>query len=95
MTAEEWQRVRELLEAALELPLEDRASFLDQACAAEPELRSQVDSLLACEDVESFLEDPPEGRMALSAGTRLGPYEILAPIGAGGMGACREVAVAK
>src|ERR1051325_7328598 len=25
-------------------------------------------------------------RMALSAGTRLGPYEILAPIGAGGMG---------
>jgi len=24
--------------------------------------------------------------MALSSGTRLGPYEILAPIGAGGMG---------
>ena len=24
--------------------------------------------------------------MQLSAGTRLGPYEILAPIGAGGMG---------
>jgi len=24
--------------------------------------------------------------MALSAGTRLGPYEVLAPVGAGGMG---------
>jgi len=24
--------------------------------------------------------------MALSAGSRLGPYEILAPLGAGGMG---------
>ena len=24
--------------------------------------------------------------MALSAGTRLGPYEIVAPLGAGGMG---------
>ena len=28
--------------------------------------------------------------MALSAGTRLGPYEILAPIGAGGMGGQRR-----
>jgi len=26
--------------------------------------------------------------MALTAGTRLGPYEIVAPIGAGGMSAC-------
>jgi len=33
--------------------------------------------------------------MVLSPGTCLGPYEILSPIGAGGMGACREVAVAK
>jgi hypothetical protein len=31
-------------------------------------------------------EDPSESAMALSAGTRLGPYEILGPIGAGGMG---------
>jgi hypothetical protein len=28
--------------------------------------------------------------MALTSGTRLGPYEILAPVGAGGMGeVCR------
>jgi hypothetical protein len=26
--------------------------------------------------------------MSLTTGTRLGPFEIVAPIGAGGMGAC-------
>jgi serine/threonine protein kinase len=30
--------------------------------------------------------DPLESAMTLSAGTRLGPYEILGQIGAGGMG---------
>ena len=37
----------------------------------------------------SFANELPckgAGRMSLSAGTRLGPYEILAPLGAGGMG---------
>jgi hypothetical protein len=33
--------------------------------------------------------------MSLTTGTKLGPYEIVGQIGAGGMGACREVAVAK
>ena len=26
--------------------------------------------------------------MSLTAGSKLGPYEILAPVGAGGMGSC-------
>src|SRR5262245_7568499 len=34
----------------------------------------------------SALEYPPGGGMALTTGKSLGPYEILAPIGAGGMG---------
>ena len=33
--------------------------------------------------------------MSLESGTKLASYEILGLIGAGGMGACREVAVAK
>ncbi len=30
--------------------------------------------------------------MTLGAGIRLGPYEIVAPLGAGGMGACGRLA---
>ena len=33
-----------------------------------------------------IMVDPLESAMALSAGMRLGPYEILGPVGAGGMG---------
>ncbi len=33
--------------------------------------------------------------MSLSSGHKLAHYEIIEPIGKGGMGACREVAVAK
>jgi serine/threonine protein kinase len=33
-----------------------------------------------------YLNNEEPGSMSLSAGTRLGPYEIMAPIGAGGMG---------
>ena len=33
--------------------------------------------------------------MPLTPGTKLGQYEVAEAIGAGGMGACREVAVAK
>src|SRR5436190_3782251 len=32
------------------------------------------------------IDDPPEGGDFLAAGYRLGPYELVMPIGAGGMG---------
>ena len=36
--------------------------------------------------VPAFRADLPMDSMPFAPGTRLGPYEILAPIGAGGMG---------
>ena len=95
MKRERWQRVRQILEAALEKSQEDRTNFLDQACASDPALRKEVDSLLVHRnDAESFLEDPPMSgiNMALTEGTRLGSFEIVSPLGAGGMG---EVYLAK
>ena len=79
---------------------ESRATFLEEACRDDPELRTEVESLLSSLGAASsgFLESPAiEGVPALSPteragsrsvgkGTRLGPYEILSPLGAGGMG---------
>ena len=100
MTPERWLQAQEILVAASEREPGSRAEFLDEACRGDPELRSEVESLLATfEDAPSgFLESPAiESVPALSAtgrpgpeavrkGTRLGPYEILQPLGAGGMG---------
>ena len=39
-------RVKTLFEQALDLPLEQRGAFLDAACAGEPDLRAEIESLL-------------------------------------------------
>ena len=52
--------VRSVFEQALEIASEaDRRAYLDDACAAQPDLRQQVESLLkAHADAGSFLESP-------------------------------------
>jgi eukaryotic-like serine/threonine-protein kinase len=88
VTPERWQEVKKVLAAALERAAQDRSVYLDKACS-EPALRREVESLLAAHDKGdgSFFE-----RLAaangepLKIGDEIGPYEILAWIGAGGMG---------
>src|SRR3954466_12594608 len=41
---------------------QERAAFLDQACAGDPALRDSVDSLLAAYEAGSFLETPAVAR---------------------------------
>jgi Tol biopolymer transport system component len=96
MTHGNWDRVGEVYYEAVTIAPEDRAAFLDQACAGDAELRREVESLLArASDASSFLETPAlelAGR-AIAAqrapslvGQVLGQYEIRSFIGAGGMG---------
>src|SRR5262245_56059013 len=96
MSADRWEQVRRTFFAALERPPAERARFVDEACAGDPDLRRELDSLLASHDqAGSFLESPayspadgvrrPDGG-SLAPGDRLGPYEIAASIGSGGMG---------
>jgi len=87
VTPERWQEVKKVLAAALERGPAERSAYLDQVCA-EPLLRREAESLIAAHEQgdSSFMEQPAVQSNALKSGTKLGPYEILAPLGVGGMG---------
>jgi serine/threonine-protein kinase len=87
MTPDVWQRVKEVLTGALEREPEDRPAYLDHACGEES-VRREVESLLASIENEdgSFLKPYAVESCALNSGSLLGYYEILAPLGSGGMG---------
>jgi hypothetical protein len=44
---EQWQKVKEIVGAALEREPRERSAFLDEACAHDDKLRAEVESLLA------------------------------------------------
>ena len=96
MTPEEWRRIRPILESALELDPADRPAFLKEACT-EASLRHEMEFLIAAHEqagtnvldaaiVPRFLHPAPSVRSPLNKGTRLGDFEILSLLGAGGMG---------
>jgi eukaryotic-like serine/threonine-protein kinase len=91
MKPHDWRRVEELFHAALQRAPAEREAFLRETCGGDEELRREVESLLAEEGVaERLMEEPAAGaatqKLAVVRGTRLGPYEVIDLIGAGGMG---------
>lgn len=54
MTPELWQRLRALYNAASQIPPPQRPAWLDQACP-DPQLRTELESLLAAGDVDGSL----------------------------------------
>src|SRR6516164_3659318 len=84
MDPQRWSKIESLYHAALAKDLGDRSAYLHTACAEDPELRGEVESLLGCADAE--LVSPVTDGKRLPAGFSLGIYQILAPLGAGGMG---------
>ncbi len=96
MTPEQWQRVKEVFEAAVERDSSQRAAFLDEACDSDVALRREAESLIeSYEKEKSFMSLPVIAAAAPSlfdkqaeslVGQMVGHYKILAPIGAGGMG---------
>ncbi len=95
MIPERWNIVKDRLYAALELEGARRAAFLEEIAEHDPELRIELDSLIACQELANpdFLNQPVAQIANLLpsqqddvVGRRLGPYEVTCLIGAGGMG---------
>jgi serine/threonine-protein kinase len=85
-------KVLRIWEEALQREAAQRQAYLEEACRDDPNLRREVEALLAEPPIgEEFLRTPPwVAPSALAAGQRLGPYEVTGTIGAGGMGEVYE-----
>jgi serine/threonine protein kinase len=90
------QQISDLYHAALDRHPGERCAFLKEACDGDEALRREVESLLQYESQSvGFLESPAAAMAGALAGEpaghtivnrQLGPYAIVAPLGAGGMG---------
>lgn len=95
MTPDQWQKVKELFQSALERAPEERHAFLVDACQGDDLLVHEVSSLLKFDDrADAFIETPATVVPGLFipqptkfVGRRIGPYQILKELGQGGMGA--------
>lgn len=95
MTPERWQQVKGALHELLELPPEPRSARLNDIAVSDPDLRHELDSLLAAHDQagDDFLSGSAVASLGLESiaadpliGRHLGPYQIVERLGHGGMG---------
>jgi serine/threonine protein kinase len=94
MNPDRLQQIETFYNDALALKPEDRPAFLDQVCAGDPDLRSELESLLGAAK-DSYLETDALQLAAESLalaqdsslmGHVLGRYQLLSLVGRGGMG---------
>ena len=94
LTPERWQQIARIYELAVDRDPSRRDAFLSEACAGDPSLRKEVESLLVQDRAAVILDRSvwataaplfPDGS-DIGRGTTLGPYRIESLLGAGGMG---------
>jgi serine/threonine protein kinase len=96
MTPERFEQLQDLYTRAAALSDSRRSAFLAEACKDDSALRRDVESLLAEEQpARAFMEEPAIQTAAKTlnsahirtwTGKRIGHYEVLSFLGAGGMG---------
>src|SRR5690349_21058434 len=75
-----WSRIEEIFHEALALEPHDRAEYVNSACGQDDVLRQRIESLLAQDNSLAPLDAGGTAR------GRIGPYELVSKLGAGGMG---------
>ncbi len=87
--SDQWPRVKEIFQSALERAPQERSAFVREACGNDDGVRAEVESLLvAHQEAGGFAEKGPGiGDLGLDLiGREIGAYRILSLLGAGGMG---------
>ena len=88
------QLVESVFQAALALPPDKRASFLESSCGHDPDLLAEVQSLISSDrNAEKFLSSPlhttsltSQTQETAAPGGSFGHYQMLGLLGRGGMG---------
>jgi eukaryotic-like serine/threonine-protein kinase len=92
MQMERWERIQYLFSAALEFSPEERQAYLASACDGDTDLLEDVNGLLAADAQADSLwtrlkpAAEPTRETLLQNEEEIGPYRVIAQIGAGGMG---------
>src|ERR1051326_208154 len=90
-----WENLKEVFHAALALPPQERAAYIDRASDGDAALRQAVESLLKShEQTDNFVDSPAYQAAAemlidgaeFKAGQAVADYRIISPLGEGGMG---------
>ncbi len=91
---EAYRRLQEIFLHASALATDELATYLESACADNPDMRAEVEAMLAAESqVGTFLESPAISPPSAKRQTTdkhdpkiIGPYRLQKRLGAGGMG---------
>jgi eukaryotic-like serine/threonine-protein kinase len=97
MTPERWQKVKQIFQAVLDCPPEERDAFLERACQEDHVLRGEIESLISSYDhagtqsiedmaAQVATEVITDEERNLMIGRKIAHYEVLSQLGRGGMG---------
>src|SRR6476661_2230267 len=95
-----WDRIAVIFDRALAVRAEERDALLDQLCGSDETIRREVEGMLEAHerspgliaerrlvtDDGSLGTDHDAVGGSLLDGARIGPYRVVSPLGAGGMG---------